>query len=113
MDDTYWQGSNSICPFEAALMDAYVRLGRPDLAENVRRSKKFRRLNMLMEGEMPSIPDMRAIQRSFNDEPDPDPGEAVSTDDEWRAEVQEKYKGDHGLQLVLARHVAKAELLGP
>jgi len=85
-------------------MDAYIQLGRPDLANLVKNSKKFRRLFELTQGPFPAIEKMRHVQRAFNGEPDPKEGEAVGTDDDWRSHMIEKFSGDAGLQEVLARH---------
>ena len=92
-------------------MDAYVQLGRGDLAELVRGSKKYRRLNMLMEGGFPTIMEMRWIQHAFSGEPDPDEGALVGTADDWRLEMKEKYQADAELQVVVARHEAMEKRL--
>lgn len=112
-DQAFWCGSNSIRPFEAALMDAYVQLGRPDLAELVTKSKKFRRLNLIMEGGFPSIIEMEWLRRAFNCEPDPQEGELIGSDQDWRVEMKEKFRADAGLQVVAARHEARQQQLPP
>lgn len=90
-------------------MDAYAQLGRQDLVKVICDSKKFRRLAMLREGSFPSITDMRAIQRAFNGDPDPNAGEDAGTDDDWRSEMKHKYQDDAGLQVVLARHIIREQ----
>ena len=90
-------------------MDPYMRLGRADLADLVKNSKKYRRLVELTQGPFPSIKEVRHVQRAFRGEPDPKDGDPVGTDDDWRSQMKANFEGDVGLQVVLARHAARNE----
>ena len=83
-------------------MDAYISLGRPDLAEIVHKGKKFRRLKRFMIGEFPELPELRRLERAFKGIADQKKGE-METAADIREALLAKYQADSGLQALIAR----------
>jgi hypothetical protein len=104
----YWDGSNVLCPYELALMDAYLQLGRPDMAEIVKNGKKFRRLNDFVFTDFPGFVQLDSLRRAFRGDPDANEGEVIS-EESVRATLLEKYKADEGLRFVVARHATERQ----
>ena len=83
-------------------MDAYIGLGRPDLAEIVHKGKKFRRLKSFMTGEFPELPELRCLERAFKGSAEQTEGQ-METAADIRAALMAKYRADSGLQALIAR----------
>ena len=81
-------------------MEAYMRLGRDDLAELVRRGKKWQRLT-LSKRWLPSFRELNAARRAFLELPDVVEAEPRSKE-AWMKATRDRYRSDGGLLRLLA-----------
>lgn len=81
-------------------MDAYERLGRPDLANLVRNGKKFQRLSFLLSGQEVDVVDLNGIRKAFLDLADDVEGLPTCMD-EWIEASVERYSQDEGVKQIL------------
>lgn len=65
LNPDYYLGSNELTAWELSLANAYEDLGRGDLAECVRRGKKFQRLRDLLEFDIQEVEHLHALYRAF------------------------------------------------
>lgn len=98
---SFFAGSNVLCPREKALINAYEKLGRPDMAEHVRKGKKFQRLAFLLDGRQLDWMELVGIRNAFLDIPDRAPNQPAAMD-EWIKAATERYQHDAGLKRILA-----------
>ena len=86
-------GSNTLAPYELALMDAYAQVGRIDLARLVLGGKPFQRLARLLSGQEIKVEHLNATRRAFLGETDGKTGEP-KTGKEWAQEVSKRFRED-------------------
>ncbi|ORY27480.1 hypothetical protein BCR39DRAFT_538204 [Naematelia encephala] len=91
----YSEGFNQPCALEKTLMAADEHLGRSDLADFIRRGKKFQRLLDILTFQVYKVEHLNATRRAFLDLPD-DGQIEPSTQDEWIRLAMKKYKDDEG-----------------
>ncbi|WWD08804.1 hypothetical protein V865_006917 [Kwoniella europaea PYCC6329] len=97
----YIKGKNDqLSPREHAMIDAYISRGRPDLAECVRKGRKYHRLVDLFRDNVINISNINALERAFLDLPDDYVGQS-QTIEQWVELMKEKYKDDEGLRSLL------------
>lgn len=109
---SFFAGRNVLCPREKALVNAYEKLGRPDMAEHVRKGKKFQRLAFLLDGRQLDWMELVGIRNAFLGIPDRAPDQPT-TMDEWIKASTERYQHDVGLKRILAAHSAKISAPAP
>ncbi|WWC60077.1 uncharacterized protein I303_102640 [Kwoniella dejecticola CBS 10117] len=94
VSEDYRAGSNdTLSPREMALIEAYIKDGRSDLADYVKSGRKYHRLVDLLRYDDPSVIRFNALERAFLDLPDSHT-EQSNTVEEWVAIRKEKYKDD-------------------
>jgi hypothetical protein len=101
VSDPFFYGKNSLCPREVALINAYEKLGRPDMAQLVRKGKKFQRLSFVLNGRQIDPVELLAIRAAFLDLPDGVTGQPT-TMAEWIRVASERYQDDAGLKRILS-----------
>lgn len=97
--DAFWDGNNELCPREIALVDAYERLERLDLADLVRNGKKFQRLSFLLSGQQTDVVDLNGTRKAFLNLADDVEGMPTSMD-EWIEASRNRYSRDEGVRLL-------------
>lgn len=98
----YNDHSNDLCPYEVALIQAYEELGRGDLAEFVRKGKKYQRLYEFLEGGAVSHQQLSAARRAFLDLEEGT--ETYASQDDWVRGAIERHRGYPGLNEVIRIH---------
>jgi hypothetical protein len=83
-------GDLSLSEYELALSNAYSSLGRPDLAECVKRGKKYQYLFMLLYGESTTIAMLNGMRRAFLGQ-DSTIVEEPGTMEEWVEAARDQY----------------------
>jgi hypothetical protein len=91
----------SLSPLETALAEAYISLNRPDLAQLVRSGKKYQLLEVAVSGEAMIGRELRAMRSAFKAVDLTAADEALTTL-EWIAEARERFRGDQGLEMLMA-----------
>lgn len=87
--------------FEEILVESYISLGRPDLADFVREGKKYRLLYSLRGGGYPEVEEIHLARQAICPG-DPGPGVVPFDWDAWIEEMKRRYMTDEGLKLLLA-----------
>ncbi|KAK6907117.1 hypothetical protein I203_101106 [Kwoniella mangroviensis CBS 8507] len=106
----YKKGKNDILSTrELALIDAYTSHGRPDLAECVRKGRKYHRLIDFLRHDVYDVQIINALERAFLGLPDNHIGQP-STLEDWLEAMKEKFKDDEGLSTLWTYPVATLKL---
>jgi len=90
-------GINGLTLDVELLIEAYDRLGRPDLAECVRRGRKYQRMNEVLGGR-PDLAQLNGLSEAFLGDK---AGEPSKTLDAWKERAMERYGGDEGSKRVM------------
>ncbi|WWC60074.1 uncharacterized protein I303_102637 [Kwoniella dejecticola CBS 10117] len=105
----YDQGNNDVFSNrENALIEGYINLNRPDLADMVRKSRKYHRLIYLLRHMKPSVLSLNALRRAFLGQPDDHTGQP-DTMQGWLDTMKDKYSSDIGLQSLIGDIAATAK----
>nr|XP_018264475.1 uncharacterized protein I303_02642 [Kwoniella dejecticola CBS 10117]OBR86633.1 hypothetical protein I303_02642 [Kwoniella dejecticola CBS 10117] len=100
-DAEYRSGQNDcLSTREVALADAYIALGREDLATCVRNGRKYHRLINLLRHSHLNTKKINALERAFLDLPDAYAGQP-DTLQEWVEAKKVVYREDEGLIFLL------------
>lgn len=107
----FFEGDNSLCPREVALMEAYRRMGRYDLAECVKQGKKFQRLrSQILVKDTPDVGILNATRSAFLGE-EREVTDKPQSRQEWVKTALHRYKDDQGIAELLSRqgsgHIAR------
>lgn len=94
------QGSNEPSVWEVILIEAYERLGRTDLADFVRNGKKYLRLERVTHPLMADIEEMIGLRGAFGAEGEDEVRPKTMV--QWVAMARERYRGDEGLEGLMA-----------
>ena len=80
------------------LRDAYIELGRPDLARFVENGKKYQRLNLSVHGGQKVVSELNGIRQAFGQPSLSSDGTWPKTREEWNKAAELAYAADVGLQ---------------
>ncbi|WWC99081.1 hypothetical protein V866_005975 [Kwoniella sp. B9012] len=106
----YKKGKNDILSTrEEALIEAYLSHGRPDLAECVRKGRKYHRLIDFLRHDVHEVEIINALERTFLCLPDDHTAQSATLED-WLEAMKEEYKDDKGLSRLLSNPLAKPKL---
>lgn len=92
-------GDNALGQYEIMVRDAYIDLGRPDLAAYVTNGEKYQRLDDMVELRPKDVFNLNALRRAFGKPPMNGVTESTSTK-EWIAHAKEYYHDDQGWKIV-------------
>ena len=105
-DDAYYEGSNELSWKEKALASAYDELGRSDLGDCVRQSKKYQRLQEQVGYTMGWTELSSFVQAVTGKLP------VETSEEDWLKEARLKFGSDEGLMALLASEADKKDTDG-
>lgn len=101
---------NHLRPFDIALGDAYLHLGRPDLAGFVESGRKYQWLTSIIWGLTPNVSDLNLLRQAFG-QPSLKADETWPADmKEWKQVAGEAYAKDPGLKILQKEKRARVRL---
>lgn len=106
LHDDWNDGVHEPPPTALILLASYEKLGRPDLAECVRRGTKYKMLQGLtsMDYDVQSVEELNDLRRAFLEIPDGQAEDEPKTNLEWDTRAIERYQDDERLQDLLKRY---------
>jgi hypothetical protein len=106
LHDDWNDGVHEPSPTALILLASYEKLGRPDLAECVRRGTKYKMLQGLtsMDYDVQSVEELNDLRRAFLEIPDGQAEDEPKTNLEWDTRAIERYQDDERLQDLLKRY---------